>query len=69
MSPTSSSITSKTSWNYWVALHYWGGRAKELQPEVRSFAVGNYVIFYIPRKDDITVVRVLSGFRDLDALF
>ncbi len=41
---------------------------KELQPEVRSFAVGNYVIFYIPRKRDITVVRVLSGFRDLDTL-
>lgn len=46
------------------------GRVRnELQAEVRSFAVGNYVIFYIPRKDDITVVRVLSGFRDIDALF
>jgi len=45
------------------------GRArKELSRDVRSFPVGNYVIFYTPRKTGITVVRVLSGYRDLDAL-
>ena len=41
----------------------------ELWPDVRSFSVGEYLVFYfaLPRK--IVVARVLSGHRDLDALF
>jgi toxin ParE1/3/4 len=46
-----------------------GRSREELAPDMRSFPVGNYVIFYIPRKDGITVVRVLSAFRNLDTLF
>lgn len=46
-----------------------GRTRKELSRDIRSFPVGNYVIFYVPHKDGITVVRVLSGYRDLDALF
>jgi toxin ParE1/3/4 len=46
------------------------GRArKELHSEIRSFTVGNYVIFYTCRKNGITVVPVLSGYRNLDLLF
>jgi toxin ParE1/3/4 len=42
------------------------GRARpELAENVRSFPVGNYVIFYRPLQDGIEIVRVLSGYRDL----
>ncbi len=40
----------------------------ELSPQLRSFAVGNYVVFYVPATDGIDVVRVLSGARDIDTL-
>lgn len=46
------------------------GRSRdELAAGLRSFPVGNFVIFYLPRRSGITVVRVLSGFRDLLGLF
>lgn len=46
------------------------GRAREqLGPGLRSFPIGNYLIFYRAVPDGIVVVRVLSGYRDLDALF
>ncbi|MCB9852918.1 MAG: type II toxin-antitoxin system RelE/ParE family toxin [Phycisphaerales bacterium] len=37
----------------------------ELAESVRSFAVGNFVVFYKPMKDGVQIVRVLSGFRDI----
>ena len=46
-----------------------GGRAREeLAPGVRSFPVGNYVVFYRPDKTGVTVIRVLHGARDLPRL-
>ncbi len=46
------------------------GRAREeLQSNLRSLAVGNYVIFYRPSPDGIEVVRVLHGKRDIEAIF
>ena len=42
------------------------GRTRdELAESLRSFPVGNYVIFYRAMQDGIEVVRVLSGFRDI----
>jgi toxin ParE1/3/4 len=46
-----------------------GLERSELRPRLRSFAVGNHVIFYLPAKDGIEVVRVLHGARDLPGLF
>ena len=44
------------------------GRARsELALKLRSFAVGSYVIFYIPVSDGNEVIRVMSGRRDVDA--
>ncbi|WP_454616041.1 type II toxin-antitoxin system RelE/ParE family toxin [Bradyrhizobium cenepequi] len=44
------------------------GRAREdLAPKLRSFPVGNYLIFYVPLPDGIEVVRVMSARRDIDA--
>ena len=41
----------------------------ELAPNLRSFPVGNYIIFYRPIDGGIEVVRLISGSRDIDALF
>ena len=46
------------------------GRARdELAPGLRSFPVGNYVLFYRPIRGGIELVRALSGARDIPALF
>jgi len=46
------------------------GRARpELLTGLRSFPVGHYVIFYLPRSRGIEVVRVLHGSRDLNPFF
>lgn len=46
------------------------GQARpELLPEVRSFPVGNYLIFYRPMSDGVEILRVLHGARNLRRLF
>jgi toxin ParE1/3/4 len=46
------------------------GTSKDnLMPSLRSFPVGNYLIFYLPMDDGIEIIRVLSGMRDMDTLF
>ena len=44
-----------------------GRERPELMSRLRSFPVGNYVIFYIPVRDGIEVLRVMSGRQDVDA--
>jgi toxin ParE1/3/4 len=46
-----------------------GRERPELLADLRSFPVGRYVIFYLPRPHGIEVVRVLHGARDLKPLF
>ncbi len=41
----------------------------ELSPGIRSWAVGEYMIFYCEIPDGIVIARVLHGSRDLPALF
>ena len=42
------------------------GRARpELGPKLRSFPVGNYIIFYVPVPDGIEIVRVMNGRQDI----
>jgi toxin ParE1/3/4 len=46
------------------------GRGRpELAADLRSFPVGNYVIFYKPVRGGIEIVRVLSAARDIASLF
>lgn len=46
------------------------GKARdELAPKIRSFPIGNYMLFYQPIEDGIEVIRVLHGARDTEALF
>ena len=46
------------------------GRSRdELLAGLRSFPYGNYLIFYSPLDDGADIVRILSGARDIEALF
>ena len=44
-----------------------GRERPELRKNLRSFPVGNYVVFYSPVSDGIEVVRVMNGRQDIDA--
>jgi toxin ParE1/3/4 len=46
-----------------------GRRRPELSSDIRSFAVGRYVVFYLPLSRGIEVVRVLHGSRDIESIF
>jgi toxin ParE1/3/4 len=46
------------------------GRSREdLRPDLFSFPVGQYVLFYREQPGGIVLVRVIHGRRDLPALF
>ena len=46
------------------------GRSRaDLGAEVRSYPVGNYLIFYVPATDGIEITRVIYGGRDLPKVF
>lgn len=36
---------------------------------LRGFVVDDYIIFYYPREEGISITRVASGYRDLESLF
>ena len=42
-----------------------GREVEELARNLRSFPVGNYLIFYRPAEDGIELIRVLHGARDI----
>jgi toxin ParE1/3/4 len=44
-----------------------GRERAEPAPGLRSFPVGNYLLFYLPRPGGIDLVRVLSGYMDIGA--
>lgn len=46
-----------------------GRRWDNIVPPLRSFPVDSYLIFYRPIAEGIEVVRVVSGYRDIETLF
>jgi toxin ParE1/3/4 len=46
-----------------------GEQRAEFGSDLRAFSVGNYVIVYRPYAEGIEIARVVSGFRDFEALF
>jgi toxin ParE1/3/4 len=46
-----------------------GKSYKRLSNELRGFVVSDYIVFYYPRPDGIDIVRIVSGYRDLELLF
>ncbi|AFZ60535.1 type II toxin-antitoxin system RelE/ParE family toxin [Anabaena cylindrica FACHB-243] len=46
------------------------GRSRDdLLPELRSFPIKPYIIFYTPIDDGIEIIRVLHQSRDVNSLF
>ncbi|MEZ2147045.1 type II toxin-antitoxin system RelE/ParE family toxin [Bradyrhizobium sp. DN5] len=44
-----------------------GRDRSELRAELRSFPVGNYLIFYVPTPDGVEIIRVMHGRQDIGA--
>lgn len=44
-----------------------GGERKDLSPGLRSFPLGNYILFYMPMgsKTGVKIVRVIEGHRNI----
>jgi toxin ParE1/3/4 len=55
---------------YLLACHPHIGRRRDedLRPGLRSFPVGDYVIFYRIEETDVLILHVFRGSRDIDAL-
>ncbi|MEM7759920.1 MAG: type II toxin-antitoxin system RelE/ParE family toxin [Cyanobacteria bacterium P01_A01_bin.40] len=41
----------------------------KLATNLRGFTIEDYIVFYYPRENGIDIVRVISGYRDIEALF
>lgn len=46
-----------------------GRERPELGEDLRSYPVGNYVIFYKPLENGVEIIRVVHGARDLRRVF
>lgn len=46
-----------------------GRQRHEILPLLRSLPIDNYLILYMPIGQDVEIFRVVSGYRDLSALF
>ena len=64
-------IDSVTDRFFLLASHPNIGRARDedLRPGLRSFPVGEYVIIYRIQDEDVLILRVLRGSRNIEALF
>ena len=64
-------IGSITDRFFLLASHPYLGRARDedLRPGLRTFPVGEYVIFYRIEDEDVVILRVLRGSRNIAALF
>ncbi|MGB6169406.1 MAG: type II toxin-antitoxin system RelE/ParE family toxin [Geitlerinemataceae cyanobacterium] len=46
-----------------------GRQRNEILPNLRSLPIDNYLILYMPIDPNIDILRVVSGYRDVSALF
>ena len=44
-------------------------RDEDLRPGLRSFPVGGYIIIYRIEDEDVVILRVLRGSRNIESLF
>ena len=53
---------------FWLLAQYprMGRSRDDLRPGLRSFTVGEYVIFYIIEHEDVEILRVLHGRQDIE---
>jgi toxin ParE1/3/4 len=53
-----------------VAQFPLSGKSYEtLKPNLRGFIIKNYIVFYTIDGENITIVKIVSGYRDLEAIF
>ncbi|PYI84458.1 MAG: type II toxin-antitoxin system RelE/ParE family toxin [Verrucomicrobia bacterium] len=52
-----------------ASMPYMGRSREELLVNLRSFPVGNYIIFYRPMENGVEIARVLQGAMDFPPLF
>lgn len=52
----------------WATTPLAGRHRFEIAAGLRSFPFGNYIVFYRPRPDGLTVVHVVHGTRDIRQL-
>ncbi len=52
-----------------VDMPFIGRQRDELLPELRSFPVKAYVVFYRIQTEVIEIVRILSAYRDIESIF
>jgi len=63
-------VESLTTRFYLLARNPYIGRSRDdLRPGLRSFTVSKYVILYRIDDDDVLILRVLRGSRDIESLF
>jgi toxin ParE1/3/4 len=64
-------IDSITNRFFLLAAYPHMGRRRDadLRPGLRSFAVGEYVIIYRVEADDVLILHVIRGSRDIQAFF
>jgi toxin ParE1/3/4 len=46
-----------------------GKKYSQIKPNLRGFIVKSYIIFYIVEGENILIVRVVNGYRDLIDVF
>jgi toxin ParE1/3/4 len=46
-----------------------GRQRDEILPGLRSFPTDQYLILYVPVNQNVDILRVVNGYRDLSALF
>ena len=64
-------VNSLTSRFLLLSTHPFLGRPrdKDLRPGLRSFPVGNYLVIYRLKGEDVLILHVAHGRRDLESLF
>ncbi len=64
-------ISALTDHFYLIALtpHIGRRRDHDLRPGMRSFTVGEYVILYRIEQEDVLILHIVRGSRDMQQLF
>jgi toxin ParE1/3/4 len=70
MDPADRFIDSLTERFYMLSLYPYLGRRRDedLRPGIRSFPVGEYLILYRVEDEDVLILHVVRGSRDIEAL-
>ena len=64
-------VDSLTRRFYLLATQPYIGRRRneDLRPGMRSFAVGEYLILYRVNQEDVLILHIVRGSRNIEALF